>query len=311
MNDEGRRLQFAEETPRPAASGRGLLPLLHELEGGLRRHFPDAALTVDGRLRDWRDNLLGGIDLAALPQRRGLEPQLRHVASPLALALNSFLPWCGRAADLELAGLGGFTELRFLLLCPTGARGTPPSVTVLARGPGVAVAVETLAFDYLRRPERRLAPGYRTLPVPPGLHAWRRALDEADSGRVHVRHLSLPRLFKLALALERNFATVERRLLYLFLEPPEDPEVGPFARHRKELAWLAGCTRGSSVRFAFEPFFGLWERWRAQAPTPQLRGVAGSLLQRYRAPLTRRQGPVLVRFADGCSVPGARHAGER
>jgi len=299
MRDGERRLQPAGETARRVASGRGLLPLAHELEGRLRRHFPDAALTVDGLLGDWRLNLVAGVDPAALPRRRGLEAQLRHVASPLALALNSFLPWRGRAADLELAELHGFTELRFLLLCPTGARGTPPTVTVLARGPGLAVAVEVVAFDYLRPPQRRLAPGYRSLPVPAGLHAWRRTLAEADSGQAHVLHLSLPRLFKLALALERNFAGVERRLLYLFLEPPEEPEVGPFARHRKELAWLAGCTRKSSVRFAFEPFFGLWERWRAQAPTPQLREVAGALLQRYRAPLTRRQGPVLVRCADG------------
>lgn len=273
--------------------------LADELEARLRRHFPEDAFGHDGRLRDFRDNLVGGVDASELPRRRGLEQHLRRVDSPLALALNSFLPWRGRVGELELGGRRGFTELRFLLLCPTGTRGTPPTVTVLARGPGIAVAVEPLGFDYLRPPQRRLAEVYRRLPLDSGLAAWRAALAEAENGSFDVTRLSMPRLFKLALALERNFPNAERRLVYLFLEPPQHARVEPFARHRRELAWLARRTEGATVEFRAEAFADLWERWRSRAPTPALREHARGLLARYHAPLTRRTGPVLVRLADG------------
>lgn len=298
MTDDGRRLQRQHAMQPPVASSRGLAALMQELQARLRRHFPASALTLDGRLKDWRDNLLLGVDPKGLPRRRGLELQLRQVESPLALTFNSFLPWCEWSSQLELAGASGFSALHFLLLCPTGARGTPPTVTALARGPTVVVAIEVASFAYLRRPERRLAAGYQSLPLPTGLIPWQRLLSDADSGRTHIRHLSLPRLFKLALALERNFVNAERWLLYLFLEPPGEAARGPFAQHRRELAWLATRTRPSSVRFAYAPFSELWQRWETQAPTPQLRELARALLARYHTSLTARAGPVLVPLVD-------------
>lgn len=290
------------EVPSPQARPAGVAnrslrsgaSLRQELEGRLRRHLPGSAFTLEAELRDVRDNLVPGVDVGLLPRRRGLERQLRRVESPLVIALNSFAPWQAHAAELELAGQRGFTELRFHLLCPTGVRGTPPVVAALARGAGVVVAIEALAFDYLQRADRRLAGGYRQLDKSPELAAWWGVIAASGPGGDPVRHLALARLVKLALALQRNFSDCRRRLLYLFLEPPARADVEPFARHRRELAWLAQRTRGAAVEFAFASFPELWEGWERAAPTPGLREHARHLLARYRTPLTEGHSPVLV-----------------
>ena len=67
----------------------------------------------------------------------------------MALALNSFLPWHGHMAGLRLCGTEGFTDLQFDGRCPTGVRGTPPHVDVIAAGAKGVVGACVRVYDYL------------------------------------------------------------------------------------------------------------------------------------------------------------------
>ncbi|GBD45186.1 hypothetical protein HRbin40_02688 [bacterium HR40] len=281
----------AGEGDRSAASGTWLE---QELVARLARCFPPGALSRNGLLRDFRDNLLEGVELGELATRRAIGPQLSRIDSPLALALNSFLPWRDHPASLELAGCSGFSALHFLLFCPTGMRGAPPTVPVLACGPQAVVAIEALALSWLRRPDRRHAAGHRELGEILGLGTWQAAAAGVGPAGEPLRHLAAARLYRIALALARNFPAVQRRLFYLFLEPPGARSTALFARHREELAWLEERSRGSAVEFGFASFADLWEAWSRTAPTPALREHARRLLARYVAPLTAWPRPVLV-----------------
>ena len=89
---------------------------------------------MDGRLIDWRSSLLPAT-LNCLEDRHltTLDPGRRRVPEAGAvIALNSFLPWEQHSGDLRLADLSSVDKLTFDARCPTGVRGTPPHLDMIA-----------------------------------------------------------------------------------------------------------------------------------------------------------------------------------
>src|SRR5918994_65259 len=101
--------------------------------------------------------MMGSRPQSSLVQRTGLAlaEALRHDS---ALALNSFLPFLSVADQLPVAGWVGFDAVQFEVRCPTGLRGTPPHLDLLALREGVAVAVTVRWTQYLRRRKSAVAP---------------------------------------------------------------------------------------------------------------------------------------------------------
>ena len=189
-----------------------------------------------GKLAEWRDGLSAGVahDLPSL-RREVLRTSLARPDCGMALALNSFLPWQGRPEALRLCGTEGFAELHFDGRCPTGVRGTPPHIDVIASGPSGVVGATVRVFDYLGWRPSGLSPAYRGLQLPPSMAAWGDLLrlGNEPSSRLY-RHVNALALAKLALGLGRIFARRPVRLLYLFLEPADAARSAPFAAHRAE-----------------------------------------------------------------------------
>lgn len=252
---------------------------------GSDRYGPEA------RLVDWHDGLLDGVadGLPARSLNGAGQSRLERPETGAAITLNSFLPWLGHLPALRLRGMAGFRELHFDARCPTGIRGTPPHIEVLATGPGGVTGVTSRSFGYLNARPARLAAAYGTVQASPGMAPWLALLqDKAPGGR--FRHLDVAALAKQALGLVRIFPDRPVQLLYLFLEPVEAGRWPVFAAHRAELARLGEQTRGTPVRFAACSFHELWADW-ADSEEPRLAALADTLSLRYAVALPAATEP--------------------
>lgn len=249
------------------------------LAGKLRLAIGASRFAPDGRLANWDDALVPGVDASLLDTlaREACAPGLRQPTSATALAVNSFLNWRANPEMLDLAGLEGFRELHFAARCPTGVRGTPPLLDVVALGGDAVVAVAARAVEYLAEPGGRLAPAYGGLRLADGLSSWNGLL--ADDGR--FRRVDAAALVKKAIGLANTFPRRRIRLLYLYLEPEDAAGLAPFAAHRAELAELREATAGSAVELQALSFHELWAGWARLAEPPWLRDVATRLRTRY------------------------------
>lgn len=205
----------------------------------------------------------------------------------MALTLSSFLPWLEQPDGLRLAGISRFQELNFDARCPTGVRGTPPHIEVVASGPSGVVGVTVHVFDYLGLHRSKLSAAYATLEVPPSLASWA-ALMRADAeGRERFRYVDVPTLGKLAVGLGRIFEHRSVRLLYLFLEPVDAGGIPPFVTHRTELARVAELTQDSAVMLVASSFHELWEEWCIAETPATVREMAAQLSRKYAVALPR------------------------
>lgn len=196
------------------------------------------------------------------------------------MALNSFLPWRNRPEGLTLVGQGPFTELRFAARCPTGVRGTPPLLDLLAANGDSLVAVAARGADYVGRKPSRLAAAYAGTTLPDGMAGWQALLEMLEAEPTRFRHLDAVSLLKNAIGLARTFPGRRLTLLYLFCEPTSANELA-FHRHRAEIRALAQTVQGAVVAFEARSFDELWAEWEAIADAPWLREMVAELRARY------------------------------
>ncbi len=261
--------------------GPSLQRLAALLTNHIRRRIGERAFHFDGRLADPGLGLVPPLDLSLFRDQPFLLDNLRQPESGAALALNSFALWRRDPAGLELAGISGFREVLLNLRCPTGIRGTPPHLDVLARGRRALVAVSARGLDYLSRHTARVAPAYLELEPPAGLGPWLDLLRDLAARRLSYRFLNAAMLGKLALALGRTFPDHRIHLFQIFLEPRDADAFEPFARHRAELTALRERVRESRVSFSFDSFATLWRGWADRDEPPWLRQLVSQLEARY------------------------------
>lgn len=252
------------------------------LQENLRRELGAEAFGADGRLLDWRSGLiptLRGLREAEASRLFGLA-RLCQPETATAMALNSFLPWRDKPAALWLAGQGGFAELRFAARCPTGVRGTPPLLDLLAANGEDLMAVTARGPEYLGLKRARLAPAYAAIRLPASMAAWQALLDELREAPGRFRHVDAAGLVKHAIGLARTFPGHRMTLLYLYWEPSSADDIA-FFRHRAELAELAKAMERAAVRLAALSFDHLWTSWADAATAPWLRDMVAELRARY------------------------------
>ena len=241
-----------------------------------------SAFGHDGRLVDWRFGLLPSLaGLANGEVTRLFDPaRLRQPETAGAMALNSFLPWRDIPERLVVAGHGPFTELRFLARCPTGVRGTPPMLDLLATNGAQLVAVSARGADYLGHKPTRLAAAYETMTLPDEMAGWQQLMDglRAEPGR--YRHLDAVSLLKNAIGLARTFPGYRLTLIYLFWEPAGADALA-FRRHRAEIKSVVQAVGGSLVGLNASSFDELWAEWEALHREPWLREMVAELRARY------------------------------
>ena len=175
------------------------------LAEALRHDRPSEPLQSNGRIRRISDLLIEGIADHQLPDSID-RTRLKSPQSAAALAINSFLPWRRAPDQMPLGGWVGFDAVQFEVRCPTGLRGTPPHLDLLALREGVAVAVTVRCTEYLSRRKSAVASSYdRLLAATPALELWQGVLQQLRARPTMYRHLDLGGLVKYALALGRTF----------------------------------------------------------------------------------------------------------
>ena len=251
------------------------------LSEALRQERAGDITADDGRIRRISDLLIDGLRSEQLPASMH-RTRLHSPDSAAALAVNSFLPWRGAIDQLPLAGWIGFDAVQFDVRCPTGLRGTPPHLDLLALRVEVAVAVTVRCIEYLSRRKTSVAPSYdRLLAATPGLDPWRQQLDRLRDEPRRYRHVDLGALIKFAVALGRTFPERLTVLLYLFWEPLDADRFEEFGRHRQELADLQEAVTSGRVSFSPQSFTALWQDWAARGAPDWLADHVDRLRARY------------------------------
>ncbi|MEM7024453.1 MAG: hypothetical protein AAF637_18020 [Pseudomonadota bacterium] len=260
------------------------------LAQALRNDCADEPLEANGRIRRVSDLLIDGIEPDGLPDALD-RARLRQPHSATALAINSFQPWRKAAELLTLDRWVGFEAIQLVVRCPTGLRGTPPHLDVLALREGAAVAVTVRCTEYLGRRRSPVSPSYdRLLAETPGLDPWLSELDRLRAAPDRYEHLDLGALVKHALALGRTFPDRPTTLLYLYWEPLDADRYAAFGAHRRELLALSEALRDARVAFASRSLHALWSEWEAMvSPAWSARHVE-RLRARYDVTLTTTDG---------------------
>jgi hypothetical protein len=261
------------------------------LAQALRHDRPAEPLQADGRIRRVSDLLIDGVEQDRLPDALD-RARLRQPQSATALAINSFLRWQTAPEQLSLDRWTGFDAIQLVVRCPTGLRGTPPHLDVLALRDNAAVAVTVRCTEYLSRRRSPVAASYdRLLAATPGLDPWLRQLGQLRAAPDERQHIDLGALVKHALALGRTFPDRPTSLLYLYWEPLDAVRFDEFATHRRELAELSEAVGDARVGFASRSINSLWRDWDAQASPPWVRRHVARLRARYGVTLASAEPP--------------------
>ncbi len=251
------------------------------LAQALRHDCRAEPLQADGRIRRVSDLLIDGVEQDRLPDALD-RARLRQPHSAAALAINSFLRWQTAPEQLALDRWTGFDAIQLVVRCPTGLRGTPPHLDVLALRDNAAVAVTVRCTEYLSRRRSPVAASYdRLLAATPGLDPWLRQLAQLRAAPDERQHIDLGALVKHALALGRTFPDRPTSLLYLYWEPLDAARFAEFGAHRRELAELSEAVRDARVGFASRSINSMWRDWDAQASPSWVRRHVARLRARY------------------------------
>ena len=251
------------------------------LAEALRQERHDDLLCAHGAIRRINDLLIDGLRHEQLPSSID-RSRLRSPQSAAALAINTFLPWQRAPDQLPLAGWTGFDAVQFEVRCPTGLRGTPPHLDLLALRGEVAVAVIVRCIEYLSRRKTGVAASYdQLLATTSGLEPWRRQLDRLRQECHHYRHVDPGALIKFALALGRTFPDRPTILLYLYWEPLNADRFEEFRRHRAEAVELADAVREARGTFAPQRFELMGLVWAARGAPSWLAHHVDRLRARY------------------------------
>jgi hypothetical protein len=218
----------------------------------------------------------GGSEL--LP-RGGSPPKFHAAHSSACLAANTFGPLLGPGAKVRI----GSTEIEGRASlereCPSGLRGTPPTLDLLVENDDEVVAVESKCTEMFHRHVARFSDAYRAEAekMSPGWRAEFEALLD-DPERYHF--LDAAQLIKHQLGLLHTFPERRLTLIYLYWAPANADELAPCRRHEAEArAFAERIGDEDRVRLQPMPYPALWRQW-ASGPGP-LADHASELMGRY------------------------------
>ena len=251
------------------------------LTSALHNDQRDAPLRTAAHNLDTRYLFIKGVAERDLPISVG-RARLHTPHSGMALAINSFFPWRRASHQLQLAGHEGFDAIQFDVRCPTGLRGTPPHLDLLALRDDHAVAVAVRSVEYLTKRRSQIAVSYDDLlQRTAGMQPWHAHLTDWRAGNVGYQHVDLPALIKYATAIGQTFPDRTSTLLYLYWEPLDADAYDAFRNHRRELDALIDAAGGARVDFAAESFDHLWQDWAERSSPIWLADHVARLRRRY------------------------------
>lgn len=260
---------------------------LRALQNALKVSSPGTDLDAKGYTNSFADNLVPSVAIADfeadLRQGSGdeLAGKFRAAHSSTALAVNCFRPFRRSLSHLRLCGTDGFRSLHFEKKCPTGLRGIPPNLDVLAGRANRVVAIESKCTEYLSRPTARFHQSYKT-----GIRdarrrsSWYQEMLRLIEAPKAYGWLDAAQLIKHAFGLMRCYTDRHLTLLYLYWEPLNAIDYPLFGEHRREIAAFAKQIAAPRLAFEALTYCDLWSSWNETAPQ-WLRSHLRDLTNRY------------------------------
>lgn len=255
--------------------------------------------TAPGYLDDWQDNLIEGVTPADFEEdlRRGDGGELvdgptgpakfRAAFSSSALAVNTFGPFRRQPTRLSLAGVTGFELVEFEYPCENGLIGGNPNFDLFGRTAATVVAVESKFLEPLRsRPASfsdQYARPFRGTPTHPAVAEapWANMYSRLRDDPQTYRYLDAAQLVKHYLGLIHAFPDRHRTLMYLYWEPSNATEFGPYRDLRREVADFATAVATCETRFVALSYPSLWREWQHNQSRTDLSAHLERLRQRY------------------------------
>jgi hypothetical protein len=277
------------ETQRPAIQARAT----NALGGALRALQGTLRCDERGYARDLRDNLVDGVteDLfkddfagAGGHELAGPSPKMHAAYSSSALAVNVFARFKPEPGRLQVAGMGGFREVRFEAPCSSGLPGTPPTLDLLATGDDRVLAVECKCTEYLGPHNVSFSGAYDTISDRRCRSRWYALINDLRSNPNLFVHLDVAQLVKHALGLLHAFPDKGGRevtLAYVFWEPTNWPDTAECVAHRREIRELEEHVAGDRIPFRGIGYLDLWSSWLALGEPAWLPGHVEALKRRY------------------------------
>ena len=238
------------------AAGRGDDPYVPDP----RENFLDS---VDESQIDEVFGQVGGGDGSELTSKNGrIKFGAAHSSS--ALAANVFGAWVGQADGLTVAGMGGFSEVRFEEKFPTGLTGNAPNLDVWLPSFEGPVAIESKFTEYLESKQADFKDSYEGLVDEIADGSWTSLYIDLKANPLLYDRIDVAQLVKHYLGLRRavdggKFETVI--LLYLFWEPSNASEISEFAAHRENLLEISSRVGDPAVSFKYLSYSDLWAEW--------------------------------------------------
>lgn len=267
------------------------------MRDGLVRVTPGAELDEKGYVKDWRQNLLPGIDEGRVGRdyrdKRGseLEGKFKAAHSSAALVVNSFGFFTDPAEPMPIPGFAPLQFDGFEKLFPTGLKSRmPPHLDATAHNGELLLAIESKCLEYFTPKPAEFADAYVN-----------EIVDERRTGRWFAEMLKLrdePRryqyldaaqLVKHAFGLAWTVKETPVTLLYILWEPDDERYHSMFAEHRAEVTAFADRVAGDKLAFQSMTYRELWTHW-AECESGALRAHAGLLESRYCGDLGGYEG---------------------
>ncbi len=219
----------------------------------------------------------GGSELVA----RGGSPAKFHAAhSSACLAANVFGPWLIDHEDVPI-GSGTFVgETHLEVECPTGLRGTPPTLDCIVDGAKV-LAIESKCLETFAAHEADFKLAYRTVIDDLADRTWHAEYERLVEDPRRYRFLDAAQLVKQYLGLRRRFHDRPVTLAYLYWEPVNATDLALCAIHAAEVAEFTQRVHDRRVRFVAMSYRQLWEDWTAEGRPEWLKEHVAALRQRY------------------------------
>ena len=162
-----------------------------------------------------------------------------------------------------MSGKLGFSEVRFEAACPTGLKGTPPHLDVLATDHTIVVGIESKCTEFLTPKSAEFSPSYDALVKEIAEPSWAQIYEELKKEPNAYVPLDAAQLVKHYLGLRKTYADHNVSLVYLFWEPLNKDEFCIFKTHRSAITRFQNATSSSSVSFSslsYRELFSVWQR---------------------------------------------------
>ncbi len=248
------------------------------------RLHPHLCVDPYGYVSNAENNLVVGVDAQLIKREyeRGAgqewDCKIRAVHSSAALAANTFGFFKNKPDALELLGVRGFSCLTLEAQCPTGLRGTPPNLDVLAESDQDVIGVESKFLETLTEKRADFSQAYLRQKLADCEPMWWEALEQARNAE--ECRFDRAQIIKHYLGLRHTYRSDTRplHLLYLYWEPANAGSLPAFQIHRDHVLAFTRQVSGSTVDFHAMSYRELWKRWES---LPEITDHVRNLRERY------------------------------